>query len=40
MNPSTYQERRQQLLAKMDKLREVRDDLKHQILGLTILGWQ
>jgi hypothetical protein len=28
MKPSTYQERRQQLLAKMDRLREVRDDLK------------
>jgi len=27
MNPSTYQERRQQLLVKMDKLREFRDDL-------------
>jgi len=27
MNPSAYQERRQQLLAKMDKLREVRDEL-------------
>jgi hypothetical protein len=28
MKPAAYQERRQQLLAKMDKLREVRDDLK------------
>lgn len=27
MKPAAYQERRQQLLAKMDKLREIRDDL-------------
>ena len=27
MKPSAYQERRQQLLAKMDRLREIRDDL-------------
>ena len=28
MKPAAYQERRQQLLAKMEKLREVRDNLK------------